>query len=647
MRTAALFFLLTAAASAQTTLQPRQQPATSTAPASPYTLKAGTQRVLVDVVVRDKHGNAVHGLHASDFTVAEDNHPQPIRDFDEHTALTSAQATSTPPLPTLPAGEFTNFVAVPPSASLNVILIDRLNTSQSDQVYLRQQLIKYLDHARPDARTAVFALLDHLVLLQGFTSDPRVLRAALEGNASSVASPLRDDALGGASSPEDLSDLANIQTRNSVSPLAVQAFQAQYQSFQSQLQGKYTLDALNTLGRALSTLPGRKNLIWFSGDFPTAIFPGDNNGDVPYAQFAGLDDEFRQTINLLSSDQVAIYPVDAGGLRNTANNSAGRSNPQYGRVESQLSRSGLAVANDTANAAGQIGVEHIGMKQIAYDTGGLAIVNTNDLSRAVDDAIANGSDFYTLSYVPPNAEDKATFRRIKVTLTGQSYSLSYRRGYYTETTNGNRVPLPGQNATPSAPSQSSLKRALLAGGPEPTELLLKVRATPVNKGGQSAVVDGNTPNPDPKKIAGPYQQFEISYAAAARAISFRRTTDNRYHADLNFVTYVYDRNGTLVNAQSNTVRTDYDPKVMLEILRNGIPFVQQVSVPENGPYTLRVAVHDNINDKVGAVEIPIGGIRKLPLVSELLPPSTSAFPLSGDPSRANRLGPPPTLPTKP
>ena len=50
-------------------------------------------------------------------------------------------------------------------------------------------------------------------------------------------------------------------------------FEAEHQSFQLQLRARYTLDAMNQLARYLCGIPGRKNLIWFSGSFPINIFP--------------------------------------------------------------------------------------------------------------------------------------------------------------------------------------------------------------------------------------------------------------------------------------------------------------------------------------------------------------------------------------
>src|ERR1051326_5476799 len=47
-----------------------------------FTFRALSELVLVNVTVRDRKGNLVRGLTASDFTVLEDGKPQRIASFD-------------------------------------------------------------------------------------------------------------------------------------------------------------------------------------------------------------------------------------------------------------------------------------------------------------------------------------------------------------------------------------------------------------------------------------------------------------------------------------------------------------------------------------------------------------------------------------
>ena len=73
--------------------------------------------------------------------------------------------------------------------------------------------------------------------------------------------------------------------------------------------------------RYLGGLQGRKNLIWFSGSFPLTL-GGDPNDQVDRIPETMLLDEFKDTLTMMSRSQVAVYPVDAVGLRSDPMNDA-------------------------------------------------------------------------------------------------------------------------------------------------------------------------------------------------------------------------------------------------------------------------------------------------------------------------------------
>jgi VWFA-related protein len=187
------------------------------------TIRAYSNIVVIDVVVTDSQGNPVHGLKKSDFTLTENNKEQAVRNFEEHTA---ASETKVVPAPKLPPGLFTNRSPVPVNGPVNVLLLDYLNTPLTSQPYARKQLMDYLDHAPAGTRIAIFALTTQLSMLQGFTSDMGVLKAALtQAKGAPQASQLLDDPFnGGAISNTTLSDaLANDPTavQNMLTPEVV------------------------------------------------------------------------------------------------------------------------------------------------------------------------------------------------------------------------------------------------------------------------------------------------------------------------------------------------------------------------------------------------------------------------------------------
>ena len=192
-RSALLFSVLVSFISgpiaAQTTATPEQATPGTESPAA--TFKVNARTVLVDVVVTDNKNRAVPGLKKEDFQVFEDGKPQAISFFEANFAdvpeAASAQGDAVPAAavpavkpPALPPGTFTNVPTVAPNDAVNVLLMDSLNTAEGDQSYVHKEMVRYLATLPPRIRIAVFLLSERLRIIQGFTQDGTVLRAAIK-----------------------------------------------------------------------------------------------------------------------------------------------------------------------------------------------------------------------------------------------------------------------------------------------------------------------------------------------------------------------------------------------------------------------------------------------------------------------------------
>jgi VWFA-related protein len=146
-------------------------------------MKAQSRIVVVDVIVTDKQGQSVLGLHKDDFQISEDGRPQILTSFGEH----KGAAPNEMKLPPMPSNVFTNFPTAQGADSVNVLLLDLLNTQPQNQAFARQQVIKYLGEVPPGTRLAVFALSSHLRIVRGFTTDFSGISATLEDKKLGVA----------------------------------------------------------------------------------------------------------------------------------------------------------------------------------------------------------------------------------------------------------------------------------------------------------------------------------------------------------------------------------------------------------------------------------------------------------------------------
>ena len=220
----------------------------------------------------DNKGEAVSGLTNQDFQILEEGALQSISSFEEHKTVPPVHIK----LPQMPANVFTNFPTTKSADSVNVLLLDLLNTQPSDQALARQQVIKYLDTVQPGARIAIFALGSQLRIVRGFTTDFSGLSAALDDKSLGVNPQV--STLLPTESQQFTEDLVVRQMRRSqAAPAAIESveqFQAAEAANRSASRVELTLQAFQQLARYLSGIPARKNVIWFSDNFPISFCSG-------------------------------------------------------------------------------------------------------------------------------------------------------------------------------------------------------------------------------------------------------------------------------------------------------------------------------------------------------------------------------------
>ena len=581
------------------------------------TLHANTRLVLVDVVVTDSHDKPVHNLKESDFTLLESGKPEKINNFEEHSSI-STKSAKYPAPPKMEPGSFTNFTPAPTNGALNVLLLDTLNTPLPDQEYAREQIVKFIKSSPPGVPMAIFGFNAQLHLLQGFTSDPEILRAVMTGKKPKVVEgsslmdhPTTGDVSGSSNSyGNDVMDmLGNTPGMETISANVAQ-FQAEQDAQFQMLRARYTLDGMNQLARYLSRLPGRKNLIWFSGSFPLNILPDPGLQD-PFGVVADSEEEFRETVNLLSLSQVSVYPVDARGLMSSpvfdasSGGVSAKTASKKGYADgATFSKAQQKFFEDTAG-------QHSTMLAIAEQTGGKAYFNTNALTEAVASAVNSGGNYYTLAYSPANREWKGEFRKIEVKLAQQGYTLSYRRGYWADTSDALATHKMEAPATPGAAAPAgaydAMRSAMLWGGPDPTEILFRASIASASSATEPAIADGNRAGP---KAHGPYKRYTVTFAADPKDIMFLVGKDGNPHLSVEFVTFVYDADGGLINSKGDKLTADISPERYNAMRHGGVQFKQEISVPAKGEYFLRVGIHDVSTDHVGALQIPVDAVKK-------------------------------------
>ena len=262
---------------------------TSTAP----TIHVTSRETVVDVTITDAKGNPIHGLKQSDFTIKEDGKPQPIRSFEEF----GSEAVPEPPK--LPPNIYTNRQPPPVSSAINVLWLDFTNAApgvslsccdrnptagpldlaraMGRQRQAKQDAMKYIQNMPLGTRVAVLGSSNkgHLRVLQGVTSDPALLNAAVD------TMQFDTDAV---------------------------AFNMETSCSQQERRNRMTLESLNQIAADLAQIKGRKNLLWLTVNIATLI----NQHNPPC--LSDYSSDVHKMYALLAAEQVTVFPLSVRGV---------------------------------------------------------------------------------------------------------------------------------------------------------------------------------------------------------------------------------------------------------------------------------------------------------------------------------------------
>jgi len=569
-----------AAAINQTESAEPSSPSEPVAPRPAVVLRSRTNLVLVDTVVTE-HNRPVHGIDRDRFHVSEDEKPQTISAFDEHRLNADGPAVDKTVLPHLPPNVYSNMPLYPSGRAVNVLLLDALNTPAVDLQRMRSQMIDFLMHGGSNTSLAIFSLSSELRMVAGFTTDMTQLARELQ-SGKAAPKPINRPGTQSDSVGVDIDDLAsgfNAFLENDIAA-GLQQFERAQSASNAEQRARMTAVALRALADYLSAIPGRKNLVWFAGSFPPA------------------------PVSALAAARVAIYPVDARGMRMSSCNDATRTytcEQMAGPLGLNPAPSGLAESVDQALGGNgfvdQSSRDQAAMHQIAAATGGREFVDANDLKVALADALDDGSSYYTLGYIPSNEGLDGKFRKIQVRVDGGNYQLIYKNGYYSDA--------PDKPSDHGGGSENSMKEAMLHGAPPSTQILFQVRVLPASdsslKGTALPLSDSGDMT---SKLQQPTQKYVVDITIDPHALLFEAAADGMREAQLQFALVSYNPDGHRVNGLSREFIPKIQPQQFDQAMSRDLDFRLTLDLPE-GRNSLRIAVQDVSSGNTGSMEIPL------------------------------------------
>lgn len=577
------------------------------------TFGVGTSAVTLDIVVRDKKGHAVRDLKASDFEVVEDGVKQRAESFEIYgrppaDAVTAeAKEAKAPPAPApavatpAPPSAAPSTPAAPePEVRPQVIafVFDRLGTDARKIAH--DAALTYLDkgHVEGDL-VAVFTIDLALRNVQPFTSEAFLIRTALDKAASQgntafanntqarrdlidivAASESATDSVGaGAGQGSSAAAIGGAAGAAAVNQ-AVASVQAgmlrNFEGLERDQQGYASTNGLLAVVSGLKSLPGRKTVIFFSEGLA-----------IP----ANVQAQFRSVIDNANRSNVSVYAMDAAGLRTHSLNEETRKEMMQANARRQ--RQLESGRDDGTGGSMTRALERnedllrlnpeSGLGQLANETGGFLIINTNDAAAAFRRVEEDMRFHYLVGYSPSNENYDGRWRAIAVKVSRPGLQVQHRKGYY------------AIRSVESAPLKSFEAPALVQLDKKPRPSQFPIQATALSF-------------PTPKRPGLSPVLVRVPGTAVTYVLDSEDKSGKRMHrADFSVVARVRNEAGHEVDRLSQHYVLSA-PEANLEAVRRGdILFYREADL-NPGRYTVEAVAYDAVSQKASVgttvVDVP-------------------------------------------
>jgi VWFA-related protein len=359
----------------------------------------------LDVVVTDSRGRPVPDLTQRDFIVKVDGKPVPIDYFTR----VEEGAIHAPDLA---------------SASPERVLAEY---RKGEEAYVPRHFLIFVDtgHLAPGSRNRALEALRDFVTRLGPSDTGRVVlfdRRAKDltpwtASKETLLSALTrmESGVGMSRLMTEQQTLRDIDTTRGRSRISL----AQNYAQQERVEVHQMLVDMGSEVTTLTALPGKKAFLFVSGGFETQ--PGFAMTQYAGGRFgsslAGFDtrnmsSELDELVKRANASDVTFYAVDARGLvpeGTTASND-----------DPLASRPGVAfLAREDSQA---------GMQLLARDTGGLALINTNDFDKGLSRVYQDTSTYYSIG-VNVSKLAGTGYRDVRVEVTRPGMTVRARRGF--------------------------------------------------------------------------------------------------------------------------------------------------------------------------------------------------------------------------
>jgi hypothetical protein len=218
--------------------------------------------------------------------------------------------------------------------------------------------------------------------------------------------------------------------------------------------------------------------------------------------------------------------------------------------------------------------------------------------------VNSGSDYYTLSYVPPGSEYDGRHHSIKIVAAKPGLRLNYRDEYYAEDPR-TLAKTPGLTLAEVSDSAAAVDMRTEMGRSMPTSqgVLFDVQVEPSSEAARAG---------DPAvfgvlnvKLKGkPLARYGFTYAFPGREIALKPAADGKQHGSLEFDLAAYDGDGNVVTSLRQAIDLNLTAEQAAQLAHSPFRYYQQLDLPA-GALFVRIGIFDRTANKVGTLEIPV------------------------------------------
>lgn len=513
-------------------------------------VRLGVTLVQVDAIVTDRDGRPVKDLARDDFELLQDDRPQTITNCNfvipKPLPATDPAVSATAPPVRLPPERVRRTIA---------IVVDDLSSNESARA-ARDAVRAFVDdRLEPGDQIAIVQSRAGAGALQQFSANREELYAAIERIRYVPRARPEKDCDDGVPN-----EVGGPGARGLAEALRTDVF----------VRG--TLGVLNFVVRGLRTLPGRKSVVLLSDGMPCAL------GDVDAAgvETSRVRRAVHSLIDLANRSAVAIYSIDVRGVLPLVASAEEPTN-RYRRL--------MDLGDQLAGRRSTLFRSRDVLSQLADQTGGLFIYNTNDITDGLRRAVDDQRGYYLIGYVPEeptftSPEGRSAFHRISVRVKRPGLTVRARSGFYGY-----------PDEQPEVETRSVSQRMVDAVISPFAASGVRMQVTPLF-------------SIDPR--GGPSVLCLIH--VDARDLTFATERDDTRVARVDLVVVAFGDNGGMVSRQASTQEIRLKPDDYQRALRFG--FDQTVTFPMKraGAYSLRAAVRDVMSDRIGSayqfIELP-------------------------------------------